>query len=316
MKTLFTIIFILTATQLGFAQYTLTGQVLNGSQDSTAVADMPVLLAKMSPQDNTPVILDTTQSAANGNYRFQFGDKNENATYFTAADFAGVRYYSGLAEFTNSNAQVQLVVHDTTHSTANISTFMHHIIVDDMGESVHFRETHVLNNPGNATITNVFEHPDAGPATFEFTLPSCAENVEPVSPQVPGELVAGSGSVIDKGVMPPGNRQVTFTYECRWEKNRINVTTTILRPTRSFDVFVANPHVKVFSEQFQDLGNFNIRGHNYHRYGVRTPDTGMAVRFELRRSSEHLQSPLPAIGLTAGLLALGLAASFVQRKKE
>ncbi len=317
MRILFIIlVFLFTINHCGFAQYVVTGQVINASRDSTAVSDMPVLLAKMTPQANQPVILDTTKSAVNGHYRFQFENKDENATYFTAGDYTGVRYYSNSAEFANGNAQTVLVVHDITHSADKVTTFMHHIIVDDMGESVHFRETHVLNNPGNATITHVFEHPDAGAALFEFPLPACARHAEPVAPQAPGELVAESGNVIDRGIMPPGNRQVTYTYECPWQKNSVRISATIRRPTRSFDVFIANPHVTVFSEQLKDLGDFQIRGHNYHRYGIRTPDPGLAVPFELRRSGKHLQSPYPAILLTAGLLALGLVASYIQRKNN
>ncbi len=300
------------------AQSTISGRVVNGTHDSTAVSQAMILFQKMTPDAQMPE--DVTETVTNRNGRFQVTvDSPElQATYFAATDFDGVRYFSDGINLPAEATDMTVVVYDSTHSTAGVDAFMHHIIIDDLGNALQFRETRVLNNPGDKTITSAFVEEHIGEALFSFHLPAGAMNFAPLSAQVGNELITHGHYVIDRGIFLPGNKTVSFAYEIPMQGKSVNLSLRTTHPTRTFDLFVSSDNIEISSPQLTDHGAFTIRGTEYDRYGVTEVPAGTNIPVTIRRvgASPTEQSPVLTITLTALLLILGLSYSFSRRKSS
>ena len=297
---------------------TITGVVINATQDSSIVPAVTVYVQKMSAQSQTPINVTETKTNNRGRFNFSIADADSAFIYFAAVDFQGVRYVSDGVHPNQSNANLALVVYDSTHSTAGVEAFMHHIIVDDFGDIIQFRETRVLSNPTKKTITEAFTEEHLGPALFQFHLPAGAINATPLSGQTEGDLIQHHHYMVDRGIFLPGDRTVSFGYELPMQKKSLDVVVNATHPAKTFDLFVGSENITIDSPQLTDKGMFDIRGTQYHRYGVANVSAGANIQFRIRRigSAAHEQSSGLVIILSTTLLILGLVISFTRKDKS
>ncbi len=292
----------------------ISGRVINATQDSAALPAAEVLLQKAT-SNSAPLPVAQTITSRQGIFRFSLDRVDVSATYYIASDFQGVRYFSDAVKLEQGKSiDVDLTVRDSTHSTKGVEAFMHHIMINDNGAILQFRETHVLNNPGDKTITQAFVDETVGPALFKFPLPPMAQNFQPISTH---DLIKEGHYVYDRGVFLPGKKTLAFAYQMPMHKKQLPVTIHIPQTARTFDIFVGSDNIVVNSEQLQDYGKFNIRGTQYHRYGAANVDAGAAIKFTIRRAGPEMppQSPTLALTLTAGLLLISVAYSLSQKSK-
>ena len=301
------------------AAYRIQGRIINASRDSAAVAAIQVHLQKIKSNDTVPTELLQTQSLSSGKYRFTVQNIDSASTWFAAVDYQGVRYYSnGINWKDNRHTQHQdIVVYDSTHSSADVSEFMHHIFIDNLGRTIRFRESRVLNNPGKKAITNAIHNQHIGNATLQFELPQTAINFVPTSSRAAGEIIRHGQFVFDKTIMLPGNKQVSYSYEIPWRGETMPVSFTVEHPSRTFNLFISDPNITLVSSRLTDNGPFSIRGITYHRYGLNNMAKGSKISFMLRRAGgEHKQSATMAITLTIFLLVLALVIGYTRKTRE
>ena len=293
----------------------IMGTVLNASRDSTSIANIIVHLQQLKSGESVPLELNQVKANQQGKFTFTVTEPDTNDTYVVTVDYQGVRYYSdGTSPGSSTDPITQnIVVYDSTQTADMVTTLMHHIFIDDMGKTVTLRETRILNNPSQYTITKTLEDKIAGPATLRFRLPRSAQNFTPMSTRFEHELIKLDQYVYDKGIIAPGNRQVSYLYELPWKKNQAAASIDITHATRSLDVFVSNRDLAISSSQLKDQGPFTIRGVEYRRYGAANVAAGKAIEFSLLRSSSAEQSPLWAITLTSLILVLGLFLSSLRK---
>ncbi len=315
----FNILFLmLTVSLSGFAASTMSGRVINATHDSSGVPSVTVHLQKMTAQQQMPADVVTAQSDRRGDFRFDLDVVETAATYFAVVDFQGVRYFSDGAKLGNAASDVSVVVYDSTHSTAGVDAFMHHIIIDDFGDLLQMRETRVLSNPGNKAITEAVVEEHIGPALFQFRLPAAALNFTPLSSRANEDLIQHGQFAIDRGIFLPGNKTVSFGYELPMQNKNLPVTINVTHAAKTFDLFVSSDNIKIDSPQLTDNGPFEIRGTTYHRYGAANVDAGTDIRFNIRRigRADHEQSPTVAIVLTTALLLIGLAVGYMKKDQR
>jgi hypothetical protein len=300
------------------AATTLSGRIINATHDSSGVAAVTVNLQKMTAQQQMPVQITTTQSNRSGGFSFDITDIDVSATYFAAIDFQGVRYFSDGTQPGSAAPDLSVIVYDSTHSANGVEAFMHHIIIDDFGDLLQFRETRVLSNPNNKSITEAVIEEHIGPALFQFNLPAGALNFTPLSSRTNEELIQHGRFVIDRGIFLPGNKTISFGYELPMRNKSLPVTINATHAAKTFDLFISSDNIEINSPLLTDNGPFEIRGTKYHRYGVANVDAGTDIQFTVRRvgRADHEQSPTVAIALTAGLLLIGLAVGYMQKDKS
>jgi hypothetical protein len=297
----------------------ISGRIVNASHDSIAVAATRVYLQKMSEGVPEPQTVVDGLSSADGSFRFSVASPDTGVTYFLAADYQTIRYFSSGAKLSDGSSEtLNLAVYDTTHSTTGVEAFMHHIIIDDLGDALSFRETRVLNNAAAKTIVGAFVDEGAGESIFKFHLPPQATNFSPLSSHGEDELVQIGHSVYDRGIFMPGNKTISFSYEIPMANNTVQLTLNVTHAARMFDLFINQNSVQVESPQLNDNGDFAIRGTTYRRFGAADlpANTDIAVRFiRQQRAAADQQSPL-LICIAAGIvLAAGLLYTLLHKGK-
>jgi len=301
------------------AQALFEGKIINASRDSIGIADFPIRLLSRKTHAENPAAVGQTQSSSKGAFQFRIEQTDTTAFYYAVADFQGVTYYSEGARFLSHTGRLArtIVVYDSTHSTAAVTIPMHHLFIEDAGEVISVRESRILNNSSTRAVVNAQEDSLLGAYTFSYSLPFAARNFAPSTTVMTDELELVGQRVLDKSVALPGNRQVSYTYEIPWQRDAAAVSLDISFLTRSLQVFIGNPQIKVASEQLQDLGPFVIRGTSYQRFGANELAPGTRVQFTLRRNGSHAQEPSALIlPLTAIILLGGLLFALAQKPQS
>jgi len=288
----------------------ISGRVVNASQDSSGVTGATVLLQRVTA--STPTPLAKTETDHRGEFRLVVNDLTPPFLFYLAVDFSGVRYVSDEFSLTDSrNVNITLTVHDTTHSTEGVDAFMHHIFIDHHGRSLLIRESHILNNPGTKTIINSMTDNNLGPALFKFRLPPGAFNFQPLSAPSSHELTRNGDTVLDRGVLIPGKKTISFAYEIPMMHKQLHISAHVPHSARTFDLFLGSKNLAVTSSQLEDYGPFIISGEEYHRYGASNVDADSEIPFTIKKRGIQTpqQTPTLALTVTATLLLIGLILS-------
>ncbi len=286
---------------------TFSGRLLDGSRDSSIVAGAPVILQYFTAE-HPPRDLMTQTTGRDGAFSFHFAAADSGTSYIAMVEHQGVRYYSDQAAFShNQAARSDIVRFDSTRDGRGITVLMHHIILQDQGESLGLRETRVLRNPGDKTILNALTDGHETEALLKIILPPWAQHITPMAGQFGTELHVHGNLVYDTGVFEPGNRQISFTYDLPWQKERATLAIQIDQPTRSLDLFVAQTGLQLEGSGVKDLGPFTIRGTTYQRYGVENAMPGSRLQLQVVRSTPAAVAlpPWVTLAATGALLVLG-----------
>jgi hypothetical protein len=297
------------------AQTIFKGQVLNGTQDSSAVSGLTVDLQGFGPHDSVPRNVASQQTNQNGFFTFRLSDVDSTLSYYNSVNYQGVRYFGQPSQIKEPNQTIEstIVVFDSTHSTDAVTNLMHHIFFQDMGDVLSIRESRVMANDGLRAIVSTLEDTTRTPSTLSYGLPARARRFQAGSRQLASQLVVSDGRILDQGIMLPGNRQISYTYEIPWQGDRTNLNFPIEYPTRSLEIFSASPNITLSSETIRDMGPFSIRDVAYQRYHVESPQAGTQLSLSLSRQGFAAESPIPAILITSLLLIVGLLLVKTQR---
>jgi len=283
------------------------GRIVNGSRENEPVSHAHTVLQRISSNMQIPQELDSQISDAQGSIRFITAEVDTNFTYFITTEHQGIQYYSnGDTPNPLSPTQLNLVIYDTTHSTADLQILMHHVIIEDEGNSLSFRETRVMNNKGNRSITPTDSDNKLQNAWNRYPIPSTAESFSPLSGHAPDELVRRGNDVYNRGVFPPGNKTISFSYKIPFNENSLALELSASTIANSFDLFVGSSTIRIESLQLSDYGAFTIRGKSYNRYGT-TDLTNPQIFIRIIRMGENKSPrPMTTILFTALLLTLGI----------
>ncbi len=298
---LFLIVFLFVIQSNSRADVTVSGNVVNGTRDSSAVKNITVQLQKMKSGDNAPVDLDKIKTSASGKFKFVINNFDSSSSYFSMVEYQGASYYSGADQ---ALAQ-KIVIFDSTQSLNHVSTLMHHFLIDDLGSVINIRETRIIHNPDMYAITGGIHNTHIGEAVLQFSLPDNYLNFKPVSVYFGSNLSAHGTTVLTNAVLFPGNSQISYSYQVPWNNNSAGIALTLGQYTRSFDVFLNSTDVDIISDQLQDLGPFNIRNTQYKRYNAAELQAGTPVSFTIQRAARKKAIPLLPITLVAIVLLAG-----------
>ncbi|MBN1997064.1 hypothetical protein JW935_05895 [candidate division KSB1 bacterium] len=299
-----------------FAETVFQGVVLNASRDSVGVENIPVHLQVFLKGALTPSELNEVKSGTDGFYRFTV-EPQDSANYIASVDFDGVRYYSRMVSGYNLlfSEQHKIVVYDSSHNAAGVTTTMHHVFIEHSGRGALFRETRIMNNPGSFAVTGAVKMPGGREATFRFSLPAGAQEFTPLSEMFGNDLVGENGFVYDLGIALPGHRHIVYSWAHNWRKDRMRIVFNIDYPTRNLNFFISDPRMIIFSDDLQDYGDFVIRGSQFRRYGAEELKAGQKIEFRLKNAGSPQDSPAVTILAAFVLLSAGLIV-YVTREKN
>ena len=281
-----------------------SGRLLNGSRDSSGVAGQEIALQLFKLSGHAPFDVATTRSAGGGAFSFRIANPDTGAAYIASTEHQGVRYYSDQIHFAHTaDGQTDIVLFDSTQSNRDITVPMHHLFIQDAGEALAVRETRVLQNPALKTILNAVADGHEHGAILRVELPPWAMNITPIAAQFGTDIHVHENVLYDTGVFEPGNRQVAFTYELPWQRNRATLVIQVDQPTRSLDLFLDNQGLRLEGAGLTDQGPFTIRGTSYNRYGIEGVNPGTRVQVQIIRETPAGEE-LPAWLIPSATIAL------------
>ncbi|NLP09888.1 hypothetical protein GX408_05765 [bacterium] len=290
-------------------QVLIQGQALNGSQDSSAVSGLHIVLQRMTPETGVAEKTADLLSGRDGRFQGTVPQPDSTAHYFVTSEYQGARYFSELMTVDRLSRRIstRIVIFDSCRSASRLITLMHHVIVEDNGTALLVREMRALSNPLNRTILAAVQDEHESAATLMLQLPPTARRFTPQNAD-PDAFALHGHTVYFKGVLEPGNHQLHFTYELPWRDGRAELIVIAATATRSLDFFVADAGQLASTSRLKDHGPFTIRDRTFARYGARDVSAGQALQINFQRSNQPDpgEHPYYALGLTGGLLLVAL----------
>ena len=296
-----------------------SGRLLDGSRDSTGVAGEAVALQLLRDDGHPPREVETRRTGAGGAFSFRISSPDTGAFYLAMVEHQGVRYYSDQASFAESEeVRHDIVRFDSTRSNREIIVLMHHLFVQDLGEVLALRETRVLHNPAARTILDAIADGHEAGAILRVKLPSWAQKITPIAGRFGADLHLHGTDLYDAGVFEPGNRQISFTYELPWQRDRATLVIEVEQPTRSLDLFIGQEGLHLEGEGLTSHGPFTIRGTVYQRYGIENVHPGTRVQLQVTRQPQDSKTlpPWVTLAATGSLLLLGIGLAQLKNAKK
>ena len=273
----------------------LDGRVLRA--DSTPVADAWVVLHQVTMDSSGP--RDSMRTSRAGSFRFAVSAPDTMALYMVSTTYRGLTYFSQVRTARDAGASLldPLVVYDTSSTGPAIGVAQRHIVIRDAGgggrRSV--LELVALTNDGDRTrIAGEPPRP-----TWIGRIPAGAQNFEVGQGDVSSEAVRLVGdSVVVTAPMPPGVKQLVFTYDVAGERE---VRLPVDQPAERLLVLLSDTGAVVTEGPLARRGTETFEDTHFAVFSGTAEAAGgaMVIRFTRRRFT-----PVIATAVIAGVAAL------------
>lgn len=270
--------------------------VLNGSRDSSKVAGARVELLCFTASSQEPVLIGRKDAGIDGCASFSLTPADSGSECYFSSVYSGIRYYSDKLNFAQPPRLITLMVYDTTSERTALSVPMHHLIVEEALDRLHFRETRVLQNGGKSTIVSKHDQP-----LLSIAMPAGFSDFSPLTHDF--DLAIEGDSLAVRGVLPPGNRTLSFSYTTTVTRKEIPLSLHFPVPTRNLDLFIHSEHWSV-SSSLQDLGDFSIRGKIYRRRHGEEFAAGQTLSVLFQKEGHSAEGVSPYLTMSLGVLLL------------
>jgi hypothetical protein len=208
--------------------FTVTGRVLQGGPaDSVPAPGLWAVLHAVGREGGGGAV-DSARTDRAGRYAVRDARRDTNAIYLVSTTYRGITYFTGglLPEGARDTAET-LVVYDTSSTGPPVHVAERHIVVrtPDADGTRRTLELLVLANPG--ALTRIA--PDSTIPVWTGRLPAGAAGFETGESDVSAEAVRALGdTVIVMAPIPPGRKQVLYTYLLPRTVDALRLTTTRL----------------------------------------------------------------------------------------
>jgi hypothetical protein len=132
---------------------------------------------------------------------------------------------------------VTVEVFDVSTDTSRLSVGTHHIIVAVRGTALRFTEYLQLNNPSDMAITSAERDEHNQPVVIRVKLPEGFRDLTESSYLEREALVVTRDGFYDTMAVPPGEHQVTFSYQLEIDRGTMKVAKEITLPTAELMIF-------------------------------------------------------------------------------
>ncbi|MDR7415222.1 MAG: hypothetical protein QN193_11325 [Armatimonadota bacterium] len=267
----------------------VTGRVVHG-ETGRSVRGVEVRVLGMSagrqPQEQV------THTDAAGRFAVQM-DPSLRA-YAVQAFYRGVVYTEGPLAPKGNRLEVTVRVYETTRDPRNLVLLRRALLLEPVTRGVlEIREVVVLANRAPRTYVGGEE------GTLRLPLPPGAREVSVWQGMSPVGIDA-SGALVDSLPVPPGLREMIFSYRVPHRAGRISLTLPVTLPVAALDVFAPEP-LEIRSPSLPGREARTVQGRRVVRaWGEKIP-AGSAVVVEV----SGLAAPSRTLpGLVVGFLVL------------
>ncbi len=232
-----------------------------------------------------------------GLYRFSGLDTGPEFSYDITLTYQEADYSTEQVSFqTDPTLSQEIDVYDATSSPQDIKISQSHTVITTQGSEIVVLEMYVLENTGVHTYVGSQIVPTLNrKETVRFSLPKGAGPVTGYSGLTEWGLYIQGETMTDTMPIPPGTRQIAFSYPVSGQKN-ILFQKTFDFPTDSFNLLVEDKGFKVEAPGLYPAEPGDIQGVRYLQYDAPNIPSGTTIAFTI--------SGLPTAGMGARMGAL------------
>jgi 5-hydroxyisourate hydrolase-like protein (transthyretin family) len=254
----------------------IEGQVMNGTADAPedSVAGLEVALYQWVGE--SAELVTTTISDDDGRFRFEGLDTGEDIVYRFELEYQGI-VYGAESVFPSGDTVLHVVatIHEITSSDESLVVDRHHIILDFDSDAVVFREFYIFNNVGDRIYAG------ADGLTLRLALPEGATDITFEAAETGADYVLTQEGLAFVGLVPPGEKQVLYSYSVPYDGSQLTLRREILYPTSNLDLLAANVGVQVEASQLTYEGLTAAGDDTYLHFATENVPSGTAIELQL-----------------------------------
>ena len=231
---------ILLAGQPVFAEAngTISGNVVNGSPGAEIDGSLNVTLEAYD-RNNRQLATIGGESDEDGRYLFTAIDTDATITYYVAAEYKGIVYYSEALLFSGEATSIEydVNVYEQTDSDAAISVALSHTIITGEAEGLSITEFFIIENSGDYSYIGSGEVIGTAPLTMLFPIPDIAQAIE-VGGEIAGQVTFTSQGLVYSGAIRPGYMTATYTYHLHDLGSKYTLDRLVSYPMTRYELLV------------------------------------------------------------------------------
>lgn len=227
----------------------IEGQVVNGTEDNSSVADQE--LALKTYLNDTEVGETTTITDAEG--RFAFNGLSTEADYYYQIElaFQEAEYPGEWLSFEEGETTIftEFIVYDSTTSDTAIKIGIVHSIIYVGQGSLRIEEWHQFNNESLYTYIGTGSA-EGTRQTLRFSLPADRKGVELTYGLMDCCISLTGDGFVDSMPVFPGEKWVVYSYEIDYSSGEYTFSQEMNYPIGSYELLVQGTDISVTSDQF------------------------------------------------------------------
>ncbi|HLG73199.1 MAG TPA: hypothetical protein VK009_22485 [Chloroflexota bacterium] len=305
----------------------IDGQLVDKTPGATLQAGAKAYVYKLvSGQD--PQQAGQADVDASGHFRFDGLEADPANSYEVGVQYQGVPYFSDPITFASGETdhKLSLDVYEASDDDSVLSLAGTSLLVDP-DEKTHelaiLELDSFVNSSQRAFLPNTTPRNGGPPPILRFSLPLNATNLNPGQGMTGDDMIqipGGFGALVP---LPPGRRDLGFTYRSAYQTSSTSFTKSIIYPTKGLRVLMPAGSGQVDSPQLSRQPMQNIGGKQYQLLAASDLQPGAKVELKfsslpgIKPLSELAQpSTLPWLAGILGLVVLGLMAWYVRDKRR
>ena len=285
-------------------------QLVNETPGSSLDQSSPISVTLVALQDSQQVDEISRKADAEGAVHFTSLSRAAGRAYGLQVSYKGVEYFSELLDFSKGDATLaqQVKVYDTTDDAAVIRISRAHLILDFDATNLRVGELYFIDNPGNWTYIGKVPVGGGPRSTLQFSLPAGTNNLKFGDPRMESSTSLTDTGFRDTLPVPPGSRQVLFTYQLPYQSPTMSITRMVPYPTDIVNVLVADVGEKVSVSGLAPQDKL-ANGSGSSFLAFRTQNFPAAQPFQINLTNLPKTPPVAAAPATAGTTAATTAAA-------
>jgi hypothetical protein len=301
----------------------ISGQIVNGTPDGTALVGDTVTLATL--RESGWQTEQTAQADAEGRFSFTGLPRDDSTLYLPIAGHGGAWYYPGqpVSLSDSPSAEVQITVYDATQTDEALRYERSALLIAGIQPAaLTVMEMSGLSNTEPRTVVGSDQTGSGQAISARFPLPSGAIGFQPQRGFIDSQLVPTQDGMGLVWPVFPGRQELAFSYQLPYSGDRVVIDKVLAYPVGTLAVYVPDEGLELSSPTLQPQGSTELGGRRYQLYTATDLNRGDRISAQISGISSALNGPQPSmtaplmVASGATLLLGGLGGAFAWRRRK
>jgi len=295
----------------------IKGQIINGTEGVSSVADQDITLKTYLNDAEMDVIITKTDNE--GHFVFEGLSTESGYSYEVALVFQQAEYYSGWLSFDEDETtkSVEVTVYDSTTSDEAIKVEMAHTIIYVGLDTLKVMEYFLFVNEADRTYIG------SGEATsmedreaLRFSLPKVATESQPTLGLMECCIMGSEDGFIDTMPVFPGSKEVAYSYKVNYSSATYTFSRKVNYPTTRYDLLFQGQSIEVIGNQLAAEEPMDIEGAWFKHFSGSDFTPGDIIEVQLSGLPQtNNQGAILWVVLTLVVLGTGFSLVYLWKRR-